>query len=132
MVNETSIGRTTFPRGRFMSTSLNLLDWNGRLSLLRDELHVLAETKRIKKLHFLKSSMTNYKEELIRFHAFANVSISLFTCQDNKDNRFPCYYNIYTGELCTCEMHDSSSCNMIDAELVTFQVADFAFHKAGL
>ncbi|KAF3614161.1 hypothetical protein FXO38_33413 [Capsicum annuum] len=92
MVNETYIGRTTFPRASFFPElgMLHLLDWNGRLSfaqLLKDELHVLVlddhiklkwvETKRIIKMNFLKSS-TYHKEEQITFHACDNMSTLIF------------------------------------------------------
>ncbi|KAM3301607.1 hypothetical protein P3S67_016109 [Capsicum chacoense] len=129
MVNETYIGRTTFPRVSFFPelAMLHLLDWNGRLSfsqLLKDELHVLvpddhtklkwAERKRIIKLNFLKSS-PYHKKELITFHACHNMSTLIFTWQ-HKDNQFLCFYDIYTGELFTSKMFVFSYSDLNDAE----------------
>ncbi|KAH0780610.1 hypothetical protein KY290_000208 [Solanum tuberosum] len=142
MVNETYIGRTTFPRERFMNTTLHLMDWNGRLSfaqLVKDELHVLklddhtklkwAQTKRIIKLHCLKSY---HKEDLITFHA-CDVSTLVFIRLDKKDNRFLCYYNINTGELITRDMYVTGSENTNDdAQLVAYYITQIGFRKAGL
>uniref|UniRef100_M1DBU2 F-box associated domain-containing protein n=1 Tax=Solanum tuberosum TaxID=4113 RepID=M1DBU2_SOLTU len=142
MVNETYIGRTIFPRERFMSTTLHLLDWNGHLSfaqLVKDELHVLklddhtklkwAQTKRIIKLQCLKSY---HKEDLITFHA-CDVSTLVFIRLDKEDNRFLCYYNINTGELNTYDMYETGSENTTDdAVLVAYYITQIGFHKAGL
>lgn len=151
MVNETYIGHTTFPRSTFLSkltmSTTHILDWNGRLSfaqLLNDQLHVLvlddhtklkwAETKRVIKLHFLKSY---HKDDLITFHACADKSTLLFLWQRHNDtdtdSRSFCYYDIYTGEFSTRKVSASiSNSNREAAELVALVVAKIAFRKAGL
>ncbi|XP_060168416.1 uncharacterized protein LOC132599182 [Lycium barbarum] len=131
MVNETYIGRTTFPRGFFSST--NLMDWNGRLSfaqLLKDELHVLVlndyrklkwdERTRIIKLKFLQPD----DGEQLTFITFADNSI-LFFVNQNKNLFFA--YDINTGKLITCTLP-----NCIESfEEVVHIITEMMFYRGG-
>nr|XP_033512017.1 uncharacterized protein LOC117276762 [Nicotiana tomentosiformis] len=130
MVNERYIGHTTFPRGGCFSKlslcSINLLDWNGRLSfaqLVKGELFILVLhdyrnlkwAERIIKLTFLKLD----NKELFTFFTCVDKSILLFMRQDKKSL---CAYDIYTRKLTIGE-------TCIPTEEVAVQAAQLRFRR---